>query len=187
MAVYPQKSSKGEYRSQACDSHMDELEPTLTRTKMLTDEINYEYGLEVQHTANILDPRWKPLTQDYLSIIALLVVVVNDFLIKASPYAGLVSGKVSDFAGMYFLPFLLADLVLMFSSSMRNAQGIVLGAMLVAAASVVAIKLSPEIGGLCVDGFALAGVKARFISDPTDLFSLAMLPLAYQRFQALLR
>jgi hypothetical protein len=37
---------------------------------------------------------------------------------------------------------------------------------------------------LCAECFAVAGIKARFVADATDLFSLAMLPLAYLRFLA---
>lgn len=152
---------------------------------MYTDQINYEYATAIRSTSNILDPRWKPLTQDYFSLLALIVIVVNDFMLKSSPYAGVVSGKLSDFAGMYFLPFLITDLFLMFSASMRQAGHVMRGAMVMAAAAVIAIKLSPVVGEYCADGFACAGIKARFVADATDLFSLAMLPLAYQRFRAL--
>ncbi len=149
---------------------------------MNTRQVNYDDIVEIKANLNILDPRWKPLSQDFFSLIALMLVVMNDYLIKASPFAGLVSGKISDFAGMYFLPMLVADLLLMFSRSRRQANESMILAMIVSSALVVAIKLSPLAGQLCAECFAVAGIKARFVSDATDLFSLAMLPLAYLRF-----
>ena len=90
-------------------------------------------------------------------LLAILVTAVNDHLLKAA-FPGFVTGKISDFSGLFFFPFLVTSIL-----GMRH---------LAAAAVVTAVAFTI---------LKLTGVRwgpIRIVADPTDLAALVSLPLA---------
>jgi hypothetical protein len=121
------------------------------------------------------------------------LLALNDHLLKGWPAVpGWLSGKLSDFAGLFYFPLLLTAL----ANSLASLGGWVRGrppparypltrgqlllAILATAFPFVAIKLSVAAAGL-LTLFAdlLDGGARRPVADPTDLLALVMLPLAY--------
>ncbi len=110
-----------------------------------------------------------------LFLCALLVLVVNDHLLKgARILPGLVTGKLSDFAGLLVAPVLVAALI---SARTPLRRGLALGAI---ALPFAAIKLSSAAAGALVAAAGLAGLKFRIWQDPTDLAALVMLVPAWR-------
>jgi hypothetical protein len=107
--------------------------------------------------------------------LALAVLVANDHWLKGSDLLpGWLTGKLSDFAGMFVAPVLLATLL-------RAQRPIArLASMAAVAAPFVAIKLSPGAARVVEELTRDVGLNWRIWSDPTDLLALALLPLVWQ-------
>lgn len=134
-----------------------------------------------------------------LSLLAIAVLLANDHLLKAR-YPSWLTGKLSDFAGLYFAPFLvLVALLLPFwlaargasaSPQQRPARAYAPMDLLVAATFVAtgvafaAVKASPETARPVLR-FAetVAGTAFALVADPTDLLALGILPIAYIRWK----
>ncbi|MFG1887320.1 hypothetical protein ACGFIR_05540 [Micromonospora sp. NPDC049051] len=110
------------------------------------------------------------------TVTALVLLVVNDHLLKPA-FPGLVTGKLSDVAGLLVAPTLVAVLLTLLAPRLpaRVAAGLGLGLV---AAGFTAVKSS---------GYAAAGASALWSTvsgpslvraDPTDLFALPALVLA---------
>jgi hypothetical protein len=130
-----------------------------------------------------------------IAVLAIATLVVNDHVLKAA-YPGLVTGKLSDVAGLAFFPLLVAAAL----EQLRVARGerIVSIAAMITGVGFAAIKLSPFAGDVFRFGLAALqwpvraawflvaghGVPAlapvSLVADPTDLFALVALaiPLA---------
>lgn len=105
---------------------------------------------------------------------ALAVLVLNDHYLKnAELLPKMLTGKLSDFAGLFVASVLLAAL---FGGS-KAAR-----ALSVALIGVVfsAIKLSPEAAAFVERTTAMTGLPWRILVDPTDLVALLILPFAYR-------
>ncbi len=125
-----------------------------------------------------------------LPLAALVVVVVNDWLLKPAIGAelGWLTGKLSDVAGVIAAPLVATaglDLVawvgarlgLRLDPTLRRWK---LGlAIAVTAAGVCAVKLSRVGADAIVDGLRGLGVDGRIVVDPTDLLALPFLALAW--------
>lgn len=105
--------------------------------------------------------------------LALLVLVLNDHVLKGSGVVpAVITGKLSDFAGLIVAPLLLcAALSVQSDGGRRTAIGVV-------ALGFAAVKLSPA----CAEGagrlLTALGVPSRIWCDPTDLIAFAVLPFA---------
>jgi hypothetical protein len=115
--------------------------------------------------------------------LALVLLIVNDHVLKGAGWLpAVVTGKLSDYAGLVVAPVLVA--VLMALSDIRGPR-----ARLVCFAAVVApfvtIKLSTDAAHVLESALDLAGVRSRIWSDPTDLVALGVLPLAWRVSAAL--
>jgi hypothetical protein len=106
---------------------------------------------------------------------ALGLLVVNDHLLKgAGLLPGVVTGKLSDFAGMIVAPALLATLV-----RARTRTGLI--ACHAAIALVFAgIQVSPAFADLWSGLMGLVGYPWVITSDPTDLIALPLLVVAWR-------
>ncbi|MBA2661648.1 MAG: hypothetical protein H0U74_05095 [Bradymonadaceae bacterium] len=102
---------------------------------------------------------------------ALALLVLNDHLFKHSVYAGLVTGKLSDFAGLFLAPVLLAALL-----RVRSRRGLV-GCGVAVGVVFAGINLSAGLARLW-DGVA-SGFLFGFHTTPdaTDLVALPMIAL----------
>jgi hypothetical protein len=124
-----------------------------------------------------------------LPLCALAVLVVNDWYLKgAQVLPGIVTGKLSDFAGLLFFPLLctaLADVALWGAARAGAPVDFSLGRgrLAVACAGTAALfaatKLSDAWAGGVVAALGWIGVDARIVVDPTDLLALPSVAVAY--------
>ena len=117
------------------------------------------------------------------SLVAIALLALNDHVFKAH-FPGFVSGKLSDFAGLYFFPFFLLSV----AATLRPAAGSkgALGAVCVLTALVFScVNLAP--GASELYEHLVAGIwhelgRARpvvHVADGEDLIALPMAGLAY--------
>lgn len=127
--------------------------------------------------------------------VAIALLVVNDHVLKGA-WPGLVTGKVSDFAGLAFFPVLLAAGIELGSRSRVSTRGAV-GAVVVTGLVFAATKTLPAaaaayghalgllqwpVRALLVEGAGF--VPARVVVDPTDLVALLALALPWHLLRA---
>jgi hypothetical protein len=106
---------------------------------------------------------------------ALILLVLNDHLFKHMPsLRGVLTGKLSDFAGLVVAPPLLA---LLFRAQSRAAR---LACVALVGALFVAIKVSAPCAHGVESVFVAIGVPSRIVVDPTDLLALPSLWLAWR-------
>lgn len=100
---------------------------------------------------------------------ALVVLALNDHVLKgAGILPGVVTGKLSDFAGLIVAPVLLAALI---------PRRLVAFALITIPFAL--IKMSPLFAAFAEEGMALVGIEWRIWVDPTDLVALLSLPVAW--------
>ncbi|MFA5623899.1 MAG: hypothetical protein WC966_02420 [Bradymonadales bacterium] len=104
---------------------------------------------------------------------ALFLLVLNDFILKASPFAGTITGKLSDFAGLLMFPLFLA-----FALRVRQ-RGAWLSVHLATAAVFSALKLSAGFSAFLSAAAASIGLSFYAVVDPSDLIALSVLPLSF--------
>jgi len=106
-------------------------------------------------------------------IAALVVLAANDHLLKGSGLLpGWITGKASDFAGLFVAPALLA---LLLRARSRRTVAI---AHAVIALGFAAVKVWPAATHACEAALSLV-VKSRMWTDPTDLVALPMVLLSW--------
>jgi len=113
-----------------------------------------------------------------LSLAALGLMLANDFVFKAF-WPSWWTGKLSDFAGLFFLPFLLAALAsLCLPGRTRWAAGLGFG---LAAAGFSLLKLAPAFNAAFFGAVhAVSGLSLQARPDPSDLLALlSLLPAAW--------
>ena len=102
-----------------------------------------------------------------LPLAAILVTAANDHLLKGSGLLpGWLTGKLSDFAGLFFFPLLVAAVLRAKTARARTIVVVATGALF------AAFKLSPR---ACAWIAPIAGVTP----DATDLIALPMLAVAW--------
>ena len=113
----------------------------------------------------LLHPAW---------LAALALLVVNDHLLKAADVLpGALTGKLSDVAGLFVAPVLLATLL-----RARGRAGLV-ACHLAVGIGFAAIQLSAVMASAWSDATALVGMRWTIWSDPTDLLALPALAASY--------
>lgn len=113
-----------------------------------------------------------------LILLAILLVALNDHVLKASPLAGFITGKLSDGAGLFFFPFLINDIASLVQQRWRESTGAFLSATIFTGLGFTALKCSPRALQLYRDSYAKFGLDVVVVQDLTDLYALIMLPLA---------
>jgi hypothetical protein len=109
---------------------------------------------------------------------ALLLLLVNDHLLKGSGVLpGLVTGKLSDFAGLVVAPLVLAGIFEALHLA-RGRRALVLSSTAVGA-WFIAVNLSPAFSAHWDRGMGLFGVPWHLTPDPTDLVALVAVPLPF--------
>lgn len=111
----------------------------------------------------LLHPAW---------LLALLLLALNDHVLKRIA-ASVVTGKLSDFAGLFIAPALLAVLV---RATSRRA----IAACHVAVAAGFALVKTFAPATMLFDRALSLVVRSHTITDPTDLIALPMVFLAYR-------
>jgi hypothetical protein len=108
-----------------------------------------------------------------LFAIALVTLVLNDHVLKgAGILPGMITGKVSDFAGL-----LVAPAVLAWVARVRSVRGWIVAHVIVGA-GFTALELSPGLVSLVERASASAGFPLRMWPDPSDLLALPMLAVS---------
>jgi hypothetical protein len=108
---------------------------------------------------------------------------LNDSYLKYK-FPGLVTGKLSDFLGVFYFPLLLCLLFLVLhrfidkSSNIKFSVGLLILAVALTDVIFISVKLSPA-GNLLVTHFLELFVPSRIIMDPTDLVALLMNPITF--------
>ena len=110
--------------------------------------------------------------------LSIALLLVNDHVLKVV-YPSWITGKLSDFAGLFFFPFLLATgLGILLSRS--KVPSIRVGQIAFALVGIwfILLKTLPALNLLTTElSSRLLGVPTQFVMDPTDLVALfAMLP-----------
>ena len=114
-------------------------------------------------------------------VAAAVLLVVNDHLLKgAGVLPGWLTGKLSDFAGLFFAPLLLAELWLL-ALPARTQAGVwrrTAWSCAFVGGAFSAIKLSDGASRVWEQAVGLFGIAADNVVDPTDLVALPMLLVA---------
>lgn len=134
--------------------------------------------------ARLLDIFCRPLP---LAAVALLAL--NDHLLKGSGFApGWLTGKLSDFAGLFFFPLFLATLAGLVFRGARASRLVVFSAAATALLFAL-IKSVPEASAAYeLAAGSLRGVgRVRNACDPTDLMALPMCLFAVLYFRRVWR
>ena len=119
-----------------------------------------------------------------LMLLSILILLINDHILKV--YApSLLTGKLSDFAGLFFFPFIVAaGLSLAFSKFKLSRQRIGQTAFGLTAAWFALLKTVPLVNSLTAQlASVFVGAPARLMLDPTDLVALVMLWPAWLLWQ----
>jgi hypothetical protein len=107
--------------------------------------------------------------------IALAVLVVNDHGLKGSGLVpGIVTGKLSDAAGLFLAPALLATL-----AGARGRRAVI-GCHVAAAVVFAALELSEGLAGAWDAAVVALGLPFQTWADPTDLLALPFVALGYR-------
>src|SRR3990170_664811 len=122
-----------------------------------------------------------------LSLGAVALLLLNDHVFKQA-FPSILTGKLSDFAGLFFFPFLLAVLVGLTGWRARRPRGT--EAAMAACFAVTAwcfalIKVHPASNVLAVRVLESAmELPVRIVRDPTDLIALAALWPAWRLWRS---
>ena len=118
------------------------------------------------------------------ALAAIFLLLVNDHVLKGVA-PSLLTGKLSDFAGLVFFP-MLGVVVLAFVLGLERRQGPRLAAVAFAATG-AAFALLKAVAPVNAAALALAdrwlGIRLQLALDPTDLWALAVLPAALLMWQ----
>lgn len=129
-------------------------------------------------TPHSLHPARALLTPAWLAALALLAL--NDHALKQA-LPGLVTGKLSDLAGLFVAPTLLACVLVV-----RTRRGL-LACHLAVGAVFAAIKLSRAAADLWIALMAALGVPWTIVVDPGDLLALPALWLSWRALAPVMR
>jgi hypothetical protein len=116
-----------------------------------------------------------------IPLAAIAVLIVNDHFLKTA-YPGLITGKLSDFAGMIFFPLFLQGVwEVVRAASGKTAvadRRVLLGSVAVTALMFGSMKLVPAANDFWVALLSTFGHSVIAL-DPTDLIALPALAIAY--------
>lgn len=112
------------------------------------------------------------------SLGAVLTLLVNDHVLKGLA-PGWITGKLSDFAGLFFFPFLLTLAFGLLRLPRPHVSGFAMTAVWFAA-----IKTNPQVADAMSSLFPWS---SRIIADPTDLVALVALLPAYSLWRSIER
>jgi hypothetical protein len=112
-----------------------------------------------------------------VSLIALVVLIVNDHLLKAA-FPGVVTGKVSDVAGLVVAPPFLASIVLVAVGRLSPGR-VAVGSMAVVGIGFTLAKATNVGASVAGAGWSMLMPHAVVVADATDLLTLPALGAAW--------
>ena len=124
-----------------------------------------------------------------LPALAIIGMAVNDHWLKRL-YPSWITGKLSDFLGVFYFPLLVCAGFLLVTNLIVNplrrcaresrlTRRMMMFAMLLTAVLMIAVKASPEISQLIERLFTKHLFKVKMTPDPTDLIALVSLVASY--------
>ncbi len=124
-----------------------------------------------------------------VTLVALVALVVNDWVLKAGPAPAWLAGKLSDVAGLVAAPlaataaldgalWLAARAGLARRVDFSLGPGRLVAAVAACGAAFAAVKLSPTAARALEHATGWLGLDWRVVSDPTDLVALPALAVA---------
>lgn len=123
-----------------------------------------------------------------LPLAAVAILAVNDHVLKGSGLLPVgLTGKLSDFAGLFFFPLLVTAAADTLAWPLRARLDPTLrlwkAAVAVVATGIgfVALELSPAAVHAYVSLMARLGIPSTSVRDPSDLIALVVLPFSYLR------
>ena len=122
------------------------------------------------------------------SLIAIATLLINDHLLK--PFApSVVTGKLSDLAGLYFAPLvvLVSVFAVSFGRLERRPIAVARVVYLLVAGIFAALKLGEATASPLLSLLSGFGFPVAITVDPTDLIALGVLPLSFAGWSARLR
>jgi len=121
------------------------------------------------------------------SLGAVALLLLNDHVLKQA-FPSILTGKLSDFAGLFFFPFLLAVSVGLFgrrAGRPRRTEAAMAACFAVTAWCFALIKVDPASNVVAVRVLETAlGLPVRIVRDPTDLIALAALWPAWRLWRS---
>jgi hypothetical protein len=126
-----------------------------------------------------------------LILASILALLLNDHLLK-SAFPSPLTGKLSDFAGLFFFPFLLGvifqESAQVFRRTRARSMPCLLAALLVSAALFAGLKTLPGVNAAVSALFERGlGLRLQAALDPTDLLALCMVWPAARLWQRIER
>jgi hypothetical protein len=112
------------------------------------------------------------------AVAAVALLLLNDHLLKQA-WSSPITGKLSDFAGLYFAPWVLIALALAVTAGRVDTRIVAALAYGCIACVFAALKLSPASSEPVLAIARTLGVTLVIVPDPTDLIALPMLPISY--------
>jgi hypothetical protein len=112
------------------------------------------------------------------AVAAIALLLLNDHVFKQA-WPSAITGKLSDFAGLYFAPWVLMSLALAVAAGRVDARIVAALAYGFTACVFAALKLSPASSEPVLSFARTIGVPLAIVPDPTDLVALSMLPISY--------
>lgn len=118
-----------------------------------------------------------------MPLIAVGLMAVNDHWLKYQ-HPGFLTGKLSDFCGVFYLPLFLLALMATFDEifelkRFHLSAGLAIAAILFTDALMLIVKLSPSSARGIEHMFDHYLFSIQLVQDSTDLFSLIVNPLSY--------
>ncbi|MBS1119856.1 MAG: hypothetical protein H6Q90_2084 [Deltaproteobacteria bacterium] len=122
-----------------------------------------------------------------VTLAAIALLVLNDWVFKARFGPSVITGKLSDVAGLAFAPVVLSSAIgLVLHLAARLGARIdpslsrrrLVACIAATGAGFAAVKLSPALAGYVADGLGHLGRRAAFYEDWTDLLTLPALLVA---------
>lgn len=119
-------------------------------------------------------------------LVAVALLILNDCYLK-SVYPSVVTGKISDVAGLFFFPlFLCALICLLANLASRRRENIywinrplLISMIVFTGALFTSVKIWPPATELYLNFVLALGFPSQVTFDPTDLWALLVLPITY--------
>ncbi len=112
-----------------------------------------------------------------LPLLAVVLTAVNDHYLKYQ-FPGMITGKLSDFTGLFYFPLFLCAVVVLLVRLFRKDfvfnRGLLLTAIVLTDAVFCVMKLNSAVKDLFVQWFSDHVFAIAITSDPTDLIALSI-------------
>lgn len=112
----------------------------------------------------------------------MVLTAVNDHYLKYQ-FPGMLTGKLSDFAGLFYFPLFLCAiavlLVRLFQKDFVFNRGLLLAAIVLADVVFCIMKLNSAVKDIFVQWFSGHAFAIAVTSDPTDLIALSASLVCY--------